>query len=275
MPESTPIAVGDLFHAMIPPEYRTDTEAMTAEQLAQKQCEWYNESEGRLTGIDCPECKNRGNFQILDSEGNRVLRECKCMAHRRYINMMQSAGLGDLYERCTFDAYIANEDWQKRNKIGSMQFAAKDGNEWFLFAGASGVGKTHLCTAICSELAKRGRQIVYVQWKRLFAELVQTKFKQYEQEQIFRRVTDADVLYIDDFLKTAGNAKPTEEMLSYALEIVDARYKADKKTIFSTEFMIQQIIEFDEALGGRIREKTLGNKIMNEHKPGRNYRMRD
>lgn len=275
MQESTPQTLFDMFHAMIPPEYRTDTGAMTPEQFAQKQCDWYNESEGRLTGLDCPECKNRGNYQFLDNDGNRVLRECKCMAQRRYINMMQNAGLGDLYEKCTFDRYTVSTDWQKRNKDSAMRYAAQDSDGWFLFAGASGCGKTHLCTAICSELAKRGRGVRYIQWRRLFDRLIQTRFKETEQDQLFRECTDADVLYLDDFLKTPKNIEPSPDMLSYALEIVDARYKADKRTIFSTEFMIDEIISFDEALGGRIREKTNGNRIMNLREKGRNYRMRD
>lgn len=273
MPESTATALSDILYGMIPKEYRT-SEPMADKDFALQQCEWYNQSEGRLTGVDCPDCKNRGNYQMLDSDGNRVMRECKCMAHRRYIQMMQSAGLGELYESCTFDRYIVSEDWQRRNKESAMRYSEQDGNGWFLFAGASGCGKTHLCTAICSELAKRGRSIKYVQWKRLLAQIVQTKFKQYEQDQIFDTLECADILYIDDFLKTPRNQQPDTEALSYALEIIDARYKADKKTILSTEFMIDEIISFDEALGGRIREKTYGNKIMNLREAGRNYRMR-
>ena len=79
MQELTPIASTDLFHSLIPPEFRTSEESkkLTIEEFAEKQCEWYNESEGRLTGVDCPECKNRGNFQIIDSDGNIAMRECK------------------------------------------------------------------------------------------------------------------------------------------------------------------------------------------------------
>ena len=117
----------DIFHEMIPPEFRTE-KTMTFDELAQKQCEWYNESEGRLTGIDCPDCKNRGNYQILDANGYRVMRECKCMAHRRYISMMQSAGLGDLYEQCTFDSYHVSTDWQREAKQKAIEYANKDGN---------------------------------------------------------------------------------------------------------------------------------------------------
>jgi DNA replication protein DnaC len=259
---------------MIPPEFRTEKK-MTFDELAQKQCEWYNESEGRLTGIDCPDCKNRGNFQILDANGYRVMRECKCMAHRRYISMMQSAGLGDLYEKCTFDAYKVESDWQQTCKARSMAYAAKDGNAWYLFSGNTGSGKTHLCTAICSELAKRGRGIKYLQWKPLFDKLVRTKFKDFEQEQVLRECKNADVLYIDDFLKTPRNIAPSPEMVAYALEIVDARYIADNKTIFSTEFTLNEIMDFDEALGGRIREKTEGNMCIVKREEGRNYRRRN
>lgn len=272
MPEWMPTASSDIFHSLIPEEFRNTGEKMTAAEFAQKQCDWYNESEGRLDGVDCPECKNRGNYQFLDAEGNRVMRECKCMAQRRYIQTMKLSGLGELYERCTFDSYTVKTDWQKTCKAYAMRYVQQPGNGWFYFGGQSGSGKTHLCTAICSELAKQGRQIVYIQWKRYFAQLVQTKFKQYEQEQLFSVATDADVLYIDDFLKTPHNAAPSEEMLSYALEIVDARYKADRKTIFSSEFMTEEVTGFDEALGGRIFEKSKNNKVLLKRGDGRNYR---
>lgn len=265
-------STSDIFHALIPEEYRSSGEQMTTAAFMQKQCDWYNESEGRLDGIDCPECKNRGNYQLLDNDGNRVMRECKCMAQRRYMTAMKAAGLGELYERCTFDKYRVTNEWQKTCKALAMRYAAQDGNGWFYFGGNSGSGKTHLCTAICSELAKKGRQIMYVQWKRCLAQLVQTKFKLNEQEQLFSDMTTADVLYIDDFLKTPMNKAPSDEALSYALEIVDARYKSDRKTIFSSEFMTREILTFDEALGGRIIEKSKGNKVLLERESGRNYR---
>lgn len=276
MPDSETNSISDILQSLIPAEIRDQIQIrhMTADEYAVQQCEWYNESEGRLIGVDCPECKNRGNFQIIDSQGNIAMRECKCMAQRRYITMMKSAGLGDLYEHCTFDAYQVTTDWQREAKQKAMEYAAKDGNGWFFFGGSSGSGKTHLCTAICSELAKRGRGIKYIQWKRLFAELVQTKYKQYEQEWIFRECEKADVLYLDDFLKTPRNVQPSDEMLSYALEIVDARYKADKKTIFSTEFRCNEILAFDEALGGRIAEKSNHDHAFVSREKGRNYRTR-
>ena len=258
----------------LPEEYR-DAPQISEAEYEQQQCDWYNQSPGSLQGIDCPECLNRGYFQYLDADGNRRLRECKCMMHRKYVQAMQSAGLGDLYEKCTFDRYEVNSDWQKTCKALAWRYSQQDGTGWLIFSGQSGTGKTMLCTAVCSELAKRGMSVKYVQWKRLYAELVQTKFKLYEQERIFEECTAPDVLYLDDFLKTPQNAKPSDEMLSYALEIIDARYKADKKTIISTEFFTDDIIKFDEALGGRIKEKTAKNKIQILNQAGRNYRTKE
>lgn len=276
MPESTQTASSDIFLSLVPEEFRSEHEQpLSYHDYAQQQCDWYNSSEGCLEGIDCPECKNRGYFQFLDAEDNKHMKECKCMTARRYATAMLKSGLGDLYRHCTFDSYIAKESWQVRSKKATMKYAAQDGNAWLLLAGASGCGKTHLGTAVCAELAMRGREVKYVQWKRLYDKLVQTRFKETEQDEILMECIEYDVLYIDDFLKMPGNIDPTPDMLSYALEIIDARYKADKRTILSTEFFVDEIISFDEALGGRIREKTVGNKIMNKREQGRNYRMRD
>ena len=113
---------------------------------------------------------------------------------------------------------------------------------------------------------------MYVVWKSVFDKLVQTKFKDSDHEQILNAVINADVLYIDDFLKTPKNVEPSADMLSYALEIIDARYKADRKTIFSTEFSLGQLEKFDEALGSRIAEKTSKNRVQVKRGDGRNYR---
>lgn len=250
------------------------TEPLDYHSYALQQCEWYNATKGNLDDMDCPECKNRGYFQTLDADDNKVMKECRCMAVRRYIKAMNTAGLGSLYQKCTFDRYEAKESWQKTCKDTAMRYSQTDGDDWFYFAGSSGSGKTHLCTAICGELAKRGREIKYLQWARLYEQLVQTRFKEYEQGEIFRCIEDVDVLYLDDFLKTPRNVQPKDDVLSYALEIVDARYKAEKKTIFSSEFQISQIITFDQALGGRIFEMAKDFQISTGNDSKRNYRVR-
>lgn len=270
-------SIFDAFFDMIPDDCKPIS-PLSYHEYAIKQCEWYNEISGNLNvsdGYNCEECKNRGYFQILDEEDNHLMRPCKCQRVRTFIRTMQVSGLGDLYRRCTFDRYKVENDWQRQCKESALAYAKDSSNGWFYFAGQSGCGKTHLCTAICSYLARHGRTIMYVVWKSVFDKLVQTKFKDADHEQILNAVINADVLYIDDFLKTPKNAEPAADMLSYALEIIDARYKADRKTIFSTEFMIDDIFRFDDALGGRIAEKTKKNKIQVSRGEGKNYRRKE
>lgn len=232
-----------------------------------------NSRQGGMSEVDCEKCKNRGYIYYLNDDGFMVARECTCMPERRYIRMMEASGLGSLYKKYTFDAYMANTDFRKTCKVLAMRYAGDASNAWMIFSGQSGVGKTHLCTAICSSLAKRGRQILYVQWSRVLAKLQQTKFKEAEQDQHLDELLSADVLYIDDFLKTPNNAAPSEDALRYALEVINSRYVADKKTILSTEYMLQEILRFDEALGGRIAEKSAGMRIQVNRGENRNYRL--
>ena len=232
-----------------------------------------NSRQGDMSEVDCEQCKNRGYIYYLNDDGFMVARECTCMPERRYIRMMETSGLGSLYKKYTFDAYKANTDFRKTCKVLAMRYAGDASNAWMIFSGQSGVGKTHLCTAICSSLAKRGRQILYVQWSRVLAKLQQTKFKEAEQDQHLDELLSADVLYIDDFLKTPNNAAPSEDALRYALEVINSRYVADKKTILSTEYMLQEIMRFDEALGGRIAEKSAGMRIQVNRGENRNYRL--
>ena len=99
-----------------------------------------------------------------------------------------------------------------------------------------------------------------------------TRYNDEKREALMRELKAADVLYIDDLLKTSNNVPPTQSALTYALDIVDLRYTADRKTMISTEFMISEITSFDEALGSRISEKTKGCKIMVKREAGRNFR---
>ena len=254
--------------AMIPEEYRN--QKIDMDSFAQMQIKWHNETPGNLPDVDCPECLNRGSYMVLSESGEQIIRECKCMANRRYILAMKAAGLGELYQRCTFDAYKTEEEWQVTAKSKAYAYVKAGGDKWLIFSGNSGCGKTHLCTAICSELAKQGMTIKYVEWKRLLAKLQQTRFKETEQGSLIREMQEVDVLYLDDFLKTAGNAKPSDDALNFALEIVNARYIRDRKTILSTEFLAREIIGFDEALGSRIVEKSYQIQLQREQ--GRNYR---
>lgn len=86
----------------------------------------------------------------------------------------------------------------------------------------------------------------------------------YDYEQEIQALKEADVLYIDDFFKTGINKngtieKPSEADIKLAHEILNVRYmRRDLITIISSEFMVEEILDFDEAVGSRIFERSKG-----------------
>ena len=63
------------------------------------------------------------------------------------------------------------------------------------------------------------------------------------------------VLYIDDFLK--GTA--TEADRNIAFDLLNARYiKPSLLTIISSEWTISRVLDWDEAIGSRIAERSKG-----------------
>ena len=222
-----------------------------------RNCERWNRTEGRLGGLDCPECKNRGYFMVVvdgpngPSEG---MQECRCMAVRRSLERIERSGMATALKTCRFDTYQAREGWQ----IEAMETAkrySKDSGEWWLFmGGAIGSGKTHLCTAVCRQLILR-MPVLYAIWPEELQTLKATRFDEGEYTARMRRLMDVELLYLDDFLKVCRGQAPTATDVQIAHELINHRYATHRKTIISSERTLDEIVEIDQATGGRIMER--------------------
>ena len=89
---------------------------------------------------------------------------------------------------------------------------------------------------------------------------------------------DAELLYIDDLFKTgrsfdSRSPRPTTADVNVAFEILNYRYTAKLPTIVSSECVLDDLIQIDESLAGRIAERA---KNLFELGPdrGKNYRLR-
>lgn len=267
----------DAFHEMIPEEYQTGT-TTKYNDLAALRCEVYNSTEGHLPGFRCDKCKNRGYFAAIDGDGNDVRRECECMKIRKADMLMANSGMQGLIERCSFENYMNIGEWSEKAKSEAIRYANSDESTWLLFSGQTGAGKTHLCTAICSTLMRRGYSVRYVLWSALFKRFEGARFSDEKHDRIIRELIEPDILYIDDFLKCPNGknstARPSDSALSYALDAINVRYNSRKRTIISTEFFSDRLMELDAALGGRISEMSANSKIQIAEDPTRNYRVR-
>lgn len=228
---------------------------------------------------DCPICHNTEWIDYTDEDGYSYVRPCKCQKIRKSILIAQNSGLGDLLSIYTFDKFSCQQGWQKDIKTMAVEYCKEDSNKWFTILGQSGVGKSHICTAICGELINQGVAVVYMSWLESSGNL-KRQINEQEYEEKIRRYKNAEVLYIDDFFKSENNTAPTPADIKLANEILNYRYnkaRADGgtcKTIISSERTIKQLIEYDEAIAGRIVEMSDGylTEIKGKEK---NYRLKE
>lgn len=250
----------------------------------QKKAEDYNASTGNLNeldGYDCPLCKNKGDMMRVEFRDGwprpRVI-DCKCRAMRYTIARMKRSGLQNIITDCTFDKYEELDPWHTSVKKRAMDYAANPSG-WFFMGGQSGAGKSHLCTAICRAALLRGDLVQYMMWVDDAARLkgIVNEGDEYVRE--VDRFKKAPVLYIDDLFKVQNDQgqnrqKPTPADVRLAFEIINYRVVSKLPTIISSEFILAELVDIDQATAGRIAEMAEFNAINITPDIKKNYRLR-
>lgn len=262
----------------------TNNNKMTMQELCQFKVDMYNKDKGNqheYDGYNCDVCLNKGYTAKVVERGSyyyETLVPCKCNSIRASIRRMKKSGLANIIKDCTFDKYEASEQWQNTIKQKAINFVKDENKRLFFIGGQSGAGKTHLCTAICRELIYKGNDVHYMLWREDATKLKAMVNDATYHEQI-KKLKTIKVLYIDDMFKMgkAENNKtmlPTVADINLAFEIINHRYNdSNLITIISSELQLQNIIDIDEAIGGRIAEKSMPNYCINiKADKSRNYR---
>ncbi len=261
--------------------------AQTEQELERMKVEVFNRTDGDLNlqdGYSCPLCRNRGKTLELVEVGGKPRAkffECRCMNVRSTIRRMQRSGRQDVISKYTLNKFLVENDFQRRLKEGAIGYL-KAGKGWFFVGGQSGCGKSHIGTAIFRELLLSGKQAQYMAWREDAPRLKRMLRSEGEDYcEAVDRYKKAEVLYIDDLFKTGREngekpQRPTAADINLAYEILN--YRADHPgamTILSTECTLTQLIEIDEAIGGRIAELSRPYLFSINPDRAKNYRLRD
>ena len=223
-------------------------------------------------GYDCPICRNK-EFVLELNNGFRHSHACSCVKIRQNLTRLKNRGLLGLYDHCTFPAFTVSAPWQQQAKSAAISFEGSDLNQWFFLSGPSGCGKTHLCTAIAGGLILKSHDVQIYRWVEWAAKAKSTITDAAAYTALIQPLKDCEVLYLDDFLKVQHGTSPTAADIRLAFEVLDARYNtSDKPVILSSEFSLRQIAGFDEALAGRIVERSGQFTVQIQSAPNRNYR---
>jgi len=219
----------------------------------------FNDIQGDLKGYDCPKCKNRGGI-AKNRNGEFTVSDCECKTIRISMEYIRESGLADLLEIYTFDRYKTEYNWQKFIKERAIEYTCENSGSWLSVLGCVGAGKTHICTAVCGELLKKGHSLKYLLWR---DEGVKIKAAVNDGEEYSRLIypfKSAEILYIDDLFKTKKDTPLSPGDINLAFELINYRYnQPDKKTIISSEKSIGELLDIDEAVGSRIYERCKMN----------------
>ena len=227
----------------------------------------WNEAPVKPAGdINCSRCRGFGYYMVKREP--LTYTECECRKKKSSLESLRRAGMEDMASRYTMETYLTDTPHRQRIKETAERFIAAD-TGWFFIGGRSGSGKTHICTAICSRLIEKGgSELYFMSWRDESTELKfgMKDFERYKTR--LNKLKTVPILYIDDFFK--GGA--SEADLRLAFEILNARYNNSAlRTIISSELDLEAIAELDEALGGRILERSRGFAVK---APAENMRLR-
>lgn len=219
-------------------------------------------------------CRDLEYVEVTGEDGIPYMRECECRAKKHSLKRLEESGLKESIEKYTFDNYNAYAPWVENVKDQAMKYVEDHDGKWLFLGGQVGAGKTHLCTAVVGELIRQGMDARYLMWRDDVVKIKALVTKDEEYRAVIEPLKTVKVLYIDDLFKTDKGRNPTSGDINIAFELLNYRYvNSNLITIISSERNIDQIIDVDEAVGSRIYERTRGNCVCIDSKPGRNYRL--
>ena len=189
----------------------------------------------------CATCKDTGYV------GQRM---CTCLRAALTEEGLRRSGLAHLFETQRFDTFVLDYYRQDARVYRIMQnyldicksYAQrfdKDTRESLLFCGGTGLGKTHLSTAIAGEAVKKGFDVLY--------ESAPNLLSAYEAERFGRSLTAAvsdtsryltcDLLVIDDL----GAELSNNFTVGVLYNLINTRIVSRKPTIISTNLSLEEI----------------------------------
>lgn len=226
-------------------------------------------------GIYCDKCNNTGMVCVTEENGHEYMIPCsECYAKREVARRLKASGIStNDYARYTLESFDENRNKESADiKKLAEKFLSehkKNGKGFGIF-GSSGVGKTHICIAVCQELTKRFKEPhYYFSYRAEMPSLIKClrSYQEEYEDKLYKWKTRQN-LYIDDLFKCAGRTQQIADKnfvsaklisidnddLRIMYDILNARYLNHLTTLFSSEYSVNDISKIDTALGSRIYE---------------------
>lgn len=212
---------------------------------------------------ECSKCRDSGYVGI---------KMCSCMRMRLVEAGMESSGLSALMRKQSFDNFSLDfyrgdareAEIMARNlrtvRSYAESFSTEDGAKMqsLLFLGGTGLGKTHLSTAVARTVIERGYDVFYNSAVGMISDFECRRFGnglvQGEGDDTARYV-ECDLLIIDDL----GTEVVNQFTLSCLYHVINTRLNLQRPTVISTNLTSQ---ELRRTYSDRITSRLMGEYLL-------------
>ena len=210
---------------------------------------------------ECERCKDVGFIFTKNERGFDVAEPCSCQEIKRLKTRMMNSGIHEKDLKKGFNDFETFEEQSLKNvkNMGISYFSnfedIKNSDEnSLLLSGPSGRGKTTLALAVANNLMKnKNEAVLYLNYREQITYLKQVVNDQEKYGLAMERYKKANILFIDDLFK----GKLTESDINIAYEIINFRCLKRLPMIITTQRSLDELMDFDDAIGGRIIERSM------------------
>lgn len=241
-----------IMEAVMSKEKGSDASAKVAEIKNQNQA-LLRERAALLRAYGYPEDYTDVHYECekCNDSGYVDMKMCDCMKRALVLAGYESSGIGSLMKHQSFENFSLDYYRQSQKQYDTMKktyekmksFAenfSSDTYENFLFFGGTGLGKTHISTAVAKTVIDKYFDVLYVTANEMVSIFEQKKFggRDASSEELDTdRYYSSDLLIIDDL----GTEMSTSFSISCIYEIINARMIARRSTIISTNLGAEEI----------------------------------
>jgi DNA replication protein DnaC len=224
----------------------------------------------------CDKCRDTGWILTPRENYAPLAVSCECAEQERLKTQWKAAGINPQVSKETFSNFkVWNESSRKVKEVATSYYKhfndiRIDRKNSILLCGQVGSGKSHCSIALGLNFIKKNIKVVYMPYRDVITKIKQNMLDEEYYKKSIAKYQTCEVLLMDDLFK----GKLTETDINIVFEIVNYRYLNRLPIIVSTEFMVEELLSFDEAIGSRIYEMCKDYIVEVEKDKGNNYRLK-
>ncbi|MDT3762999.1 ATP-binding protein [Priestia filamentosa] len=202
-----------------------------------------------MNSYKCEVCKDKGLVFI----NNDTAKICSCREQRKIDRLFKTSHITEEFTKLGFKNFSLEGKHSSvvHAQRTSLAYVKRYGElkesreNSIALLGNPGAGKTHLLTAISNNLLQKKVPVLYFPFREGF-DAFKDDFDSMEGK--IEQMKQVEVLFIDDLFKRSATEFEVKTMYS----VINYRYLNHKPLLISSECLIDDLLDIDEALGSRI-----------------------